>query len=253
MIAYKITNTINGKGYIGITCLTLKKRWQLHCHRSKTGVEVICRALRKYGVENFRIEEIARAASIKELRILERALIAEHGTYVRTGAGYNKTIGGDGGVPGRKATPEEIERTRRIWLGKNLPDHMKQKISATLKGRYMSPETRAKIADANRGKHVTEETRRRISLANRGRKDNIETRVKKSISAKGKPKSPEHRAAMSAAARSAPPDARARRGAAIRAAYARKRAKDNLQQAGSLPSFADGCSPDARGLSAFSS
>lgn len=46
---YVITNLVNGKQYVGIT-INPKKRWIFHCcHQT----QVIGRAIRKYGKENF--------------------------------------------------------------------------------------------------------------------------------------------------------------------------------------------------------
>ncbi len=42
------------------------------------------------------------------------------------------------------------------WLGKHLPEEMKQKISNTLKGRPLSAERRANISKGHRGKPFSE-------------------------------------------------------------------------------------------------
>ena len=60
MIIYKITNKINNKVYIGLTTRTLKYRWSTHITESKNlnNQKHLYRAMRKYGIENFTIEEI---------------------------------------------------------------------------------------------------------------------------------------------------------------------------------------------------
>lgn len=69
MIIYKITNKINGKLYVGQTIRPLKRRiWN---HLCKTGT-AISSALRKYGIENFVIEEIDRAETKEELNKKEQ-------------------------------------------------------------------------------------------------------------------------------------------------------------------------------------
>jgi len=60
MIIYAITNTVNGKRYIGMTSKPLAKRWAAHktdarCDASTT----IAKAIRKHGEVNFRIEVVA--------------------------------------------------------------------------------------------------------------------------------------------------------------------------------------------------
>ena len=61
-IIYKITNKINGKIYVGETNRTLKARWEQHLRRAnqKNTTEYLYNAMRKYGIENFYIEEITQ-------------------------------------------------------------------------------------------------------------------------------------------------------------------------------------------------
>lgn len=58
---YKITNDINNKVYIGKTLLSIEKRFKEHCKDYKReGKEKrpLYRAMNKYGIEHFSIEEI---------------------------------------------------------------------------------------------------------------------------------------------------------------------------------------------------
>ena len=75
MLIYKITNKINGKVYIGQTIQCLKKRWSQHKSDSKKSNMTIHKAMRKYGIENFTIEEIGGANNITELNYQEWLLI----------------------------------------------------------------------------------------------------------------------------------------------------------------------------------
>ena len=65
MIIYKITNKLNGKVYIGQTVGSLQARWKAHL-RSRDNA-VFHKALRKYGAENFTVEQIDMAVSTAEL------------------------------------------------------------------------------------------------------------------------------------------------------------------------------------------
>ncbi len=96
MIAYLITNTVNGKKYIGITKGALKRRYKTHLNIAKKCQDNIAlyNAIRKYGVDAFTIEQIASSFSRKDLCALEIELIAQHQTKVPNG--YNMTDGGDG-------------------------------------------------------------------------------------------------------------------------------------------------------------
>jgi group I intron endonuclease len=97
MLVYKITNNANGHGYIGITQCSLAKRWREHLCAARTGSDKrLYRAMRKYGTDSFSIAVLYEAASFQELQVVERGLIASHGTYAPGGKGYNLTSGGEG-------------------------------------------------------------------------------------------------------------------------------------------------------------
>ena len=90
---YKITNTINGKMYIGKTELTIEKRFQQHCkdsQRDKMGNRPLYKAMRKYGVENFEISLIEETDKPEER---ETYWIEQKRSFKN---GYNATMGGDG-------------------------------------------------------------------------------------------------------------------------------------------------------------
>ena len=88
---YCIENVLNGKRYIGITTRTIKERFAEHCKAES----YIGKAIRKYGVENFKLYELAVANSREELCNLEVYCIEKYNTFKN---GYNQTIGGDGVV-----------------------------------------------------------------------------------------------------------------------------------------------------------
>jgi hypothetical protein len=97
MLVYKITNNVNGHGYIGITQCALAKRWREHLCAARTGNDKrLYRAMRKYGTDNFNIAIIREATSFEELQRFECELIIEHNTHAKNGQGYNLTAGGEG-------------------------------------------------------------------------------------------------------------------------------------------------------------
>ena len=84
MIIYKITNTINGKVYIGKTTYTKEKRFKEHISDSiKPNMKhrPLYRAFNKYGIENFTIEEIDQAKDDKEACQLEQKWILFYNSY----------------------------------------------------------------------------------------------------------------------------------------------------------------------------
>jgi group I intron endonuclease len=97
MIVYLITNTANGKRYVGITTHSISKRWPEHCFLARTHAkQALYRAIRKHGISCFSIREIDTADTLDELKKKERHYIEYFGTYTKTGHGYNMTLGGDG-------------------------------------------------------------------------------------------------------------------------------------------------------------
>lgn len=181
-IIYKITNTVNGKIYIGQTVQTLVARKRDHRNSIERLARIsLYRAFKKYGLEAFEWEEIDKASSKEELDKKEKLYIAQfHCTDSQYG--YNMTLGGEGG----KHTEE-----------------VKKRIGISNKGRIKSDSERKKLSDALKGKYVkeqafwwgrkhTKEQKRKISEAqlgsknhNFGKKASEETRLKKSEAIKG--------------------------------------------------------------------
>ena len=99
---YLITNTINNKQYVGQTTRTIKERFRQHCYDSKKNIfnnMYLHRAMKKYGFENFHVEEIlnCQADTKNELKNLlnkyEIEYIAKYNTL--SPCGYNLSPGGD--------------------------------------------------------------------------------------------------------------------------------------------------------------
>lgn len=91
---YKITNNQNNKIYIGKTQRTINIRWKEHkkdCF-NKEKDNKLYRAMRKYGVENFTIEQLEIVPDYK-LSDKEKLYIQKYNSYY---SGYNSTFGGDG-------------------------------------------------------------------------------------------------------------------------------------------------------------
>ena len=96
---YLITNLINSKKYVGKTTITIDERWQEHCLDSKKercNKRPLYDAFNKYGIENFKIEELEYVEDNEELKNREIYWIQELQTYGHNG--YNATKGGDGKI-----------------------------------------------------------------------------------------------------------------------------------------------------------
>lgn len=91
---YKIINLINNKLYIGQT-KDIKRRWQEHCLAASFSDRNIrlYNAMRKYGINNFKIEIIEGPVTNYNER--EIYWISYYNTYLDKTKGYNMTPGGD--------------------------------------------------------------------------------------------------------------------------------------------------------------
>lgn len=159
MIIYKITNIQNNKVYIGQTVQTLNHRMGKHKQRMKNGAKMpLYCAMRKYGLDSFRIETIDTAENACELNEKERFWIKHYNSIHPNG--YNLTSGGAGTFDyqhkpedrermselkrgvfdgennpfyGKHHTPEQIEKWKKERKGRKLSDEWKQNISKTRK------------------------------------------------------------------------------------------------------------------------
>jgi len=119
---YKITNTINGKVYIGKTGKTIEERWSKHLenakelkrareanpHEKKEGSH-LNNAINKYGPNAFIVNQEDVAYSKEELNEKERYWVNEYDS-MNPDKGYNMTEGGEGG----RQSPEVIKKMTEI-------------------------------------------------------------------------------------------------------------------------------------------
>lgn len=91
---YKITNTLNGKSYIGKTERDIYLRFSEHKAEAKANRAInrpLYRAINKYGIDSFTIELLEETNDAEEREIY---WIEFFGTYSKNG--YNATLGGEG-------------------------------------------------------------------------------------------------------------------------------------------------------------
>ena len=96
---YCITNLVNNKRYVGKTTTSVQERFKEHCRDSKKErckKRPLYDAIRKYGIENFIIEELEQIENDDLLSDKEIYWIKELETY--GSKGYNATKGGDGTI-----------------------------------------------------------------------------------------------------------------------------------------------------------
>ncbi len=171
---YKITNTVNGKAYIGQTRQDAEKT-RIPKHLSGKGSQLVKQAIEKYGKDAFTYEILHDGIIPEFLDDLEKKAIAKFNTM--SPHGYNLESGGGSGSPS--------EETRRKM------SEAKKGQAPWNKGKKLGPlpeETRRKMSKAHKGKKKperTEEHRRKISEAHTGRKHSVEMRRKQSEAKKG--------------------------------------------------------------------
>jgi group I intron endonuclease len=138
MIIYKITNKINGNFYIGQTIKSKEERFQRHkydvSYNSKTHLHS---AMRKYGFNNFIIEEIENQIPQEKLNEREIFWIKE------LNPPYNMTDGGEGCNPLKSPN----------WI-KSMKEHHKNRLRETyasygMKGKKQSQKFHEAIKESN--------------------------------------------------------------------------------------------------------
>lgn len=107
---YRVTNSINGKIYIGITKRSLQKRFKEHGW-SKTSP--LSRAMEKYGIDVFSIEEIDSSDSLEEALAKETSYIKDFQSFKKQ-IGYNVQIDSVSGETTIDAKIKMIESLKQI-------------------------------------------------------------------------------------------------------------------------------------------
>ena len=128
MIVYSALNLVNGKRYVGVTITSLRHRIGQHL----SSKHPFGCALRKYGRNSFRIEEIDNAKTRSELWDKERHWIAYFACMFPRG--YNLTAGGDGV---REVTPETRRKMSLSKTGHPRPDIKPEDLTGRRFGRLL--------------------------------------------------------------------------------------------------------------------
>lgn len=179
---YKITNLLNNKIYIGKHSTD-----DLNDGYMGSGT-IIKKAIKKYGIENFRKEYLAFCDTESKLNWFEKFYIKKYDS-TNYDIGYNLTYGGDGVIPTEdvRIRISKSKKGKQTWIkGKHLSEETKRKISEAKKGKHPSEETKIKLRESHKGKKISEEQKIKISENNKGHSVSYETRKKISESEKGK-------------------------------------------------------------------
>lgn len=180
---YCVTCLLTGKLYFGQTVTPIGDRWVRHLSSSKKGSNhKFHRAIRKYGAENFIVEEVLTVSAPtkeilkKKLDYVEMRLIKRFNTKID---GYNSTDGGDKGTVGLKMSEEAKKKISEAKRRENLSAEQRKKLSESKIGeknsfyhRTHSEDSRKRISEKKRGenhhffgKKFTDEHRKKLSEA----------------------------------------------------------------------------------------
>lgn len=174
---YMITNTVNGKRYIGITKNGYMRRFSEHISSSRGNSKCMIHcAIRKYGVDNFSVSLLESGVSDDLAGDRERFYIALYNTYYKNRRGYNMTIGGNGTIgyiftdevrsrmskanSGRKYSQERNDRIRQAMIGREYKREWRDALSAARIGKYCGE------SNSFYGKHHSDATKSIIGKRN---------------------------------------------------------------------------------------
>jgi group I intron endonuclease len=152
---YIITNTANGKLYVGKTN-DPKVRWRAHKNNARNHALrwPLYAAMRKYGVDAFNFHVVAEYDTEESALSMECWYIAFY-EAASDSSGYNLSPGGAG------------------TSGYKWPEDARRRHSERLKGRVISPETRARISaglkGVQKGIKRTDAARERMRLSHLGK------------------------------------------------------------------------------------
>lgn len=161
---YKITNLVNGKFYIGAS-VNIQRRFKEHRVKSKSrGCKVLSRALRKYGVTNFKFDTVElcdRDQLVKKEMLWIKKLNPE----------YNASLGpGRLGIPTSQTQKDLLSKSGKLqW--KLMSEASKQRVinhqlCRPKKGHAVLESTRIKISKALKGVPLKQSTKKKIGAAN---------------------------------------------------------------------------------------
>jgi group I intron endonuclease len=148
MFLYKITNITNNKCYVGFTSTTIEKRYKEHirCSKYADKNQKLYNAIRKYGPENFIVEQIYQG---------DDALQREDEFIKKYKAEYNMIEGGNK-PPSQKGNTWKLSEEAKDKLRRpkppRTPEHT-EKIASQLRGRKQPQHLVRKRVEANTNPH----------------------------------------------------------------------------------------------------
>lgn len=183
---YIIKNTINSKVYIGQTRKTIEARWKEHLSNVFVRDQAIYLAMRKYGSENFYIEELEHVEN-SNIDERETFYIKKYNSLAPNG--YNLILTGKSFKNDNPMFhPEIAQKVSQSFIGDKNPakrPEVREKIRKSRLGTKASEETKTKMSQNNGrywlGKTRSEEYKKHFSETHwcRGRYKGLNPNSKK--------------------------------------------------------------------------
>lgn len=187
---YKLTCKITQKSYIGVTTTSVEGRIARHACAAKRGRrQLICKAIRKYGIKSFKVRILRRTKSTKKLLKLETKLIRKYKTLAPNGYNIAEIGGLTLGVKFSKKSRDKISKSRIRGLRNEtiIPWNKGKTFTDSEKKKYYTEEWKKKQSKShkgerawNRGIPFSEKTKRKL------RKAKASLKVRKEISKRSK-------------------------------------------------------------------
>lgn len=186
-VIYCYTNKINGKRYVGQTVQKLKNRHCQHISATKfksshhDNFSPIHRAMRKYGIENFKLE-ILHIADKYSIDMLEIYCISYFNTLVKNEKGYNVSSGGSNGSIYKGKSEQELKEmitkqvnSRKLAWANRTPEEEASRIKKIRETRLKNPDKYKKFGKENHfyGKQHKDETKKYLSEVQKERYKNM--------------------------------------------------------------------------------
>jgi hypothetical protein len=168
-IIYKTTNTVNGKVYIG-----KHKTKDLNDGYLGSG-KLLCRAIEKYGIDNFAREIVHLCKTEEDMNAKEREIVTED--FCLREDTYNLCVGGHGGFSyinrlGMNYTYKKNKNISPFGTPEFIKKHKKDFLRGSKKGSQKRTElVKQGIINPKTflGKTHTEETKNKMSLSKKGK------------------------------------------------------------------------------------
>jgi hypothetical protein len=240
---YCHTHVATGRRYVGLTKLTVRKRWNQHVYFATKKTGKGCRrfwnAIRKYGKDAFSHEVLERCSTLEVANLAEQCWIELYNSC-NPEKGFNIQPGGRWDHPKDPKNPwdnpgfrEKVVEARKASWQDPVYRSMMTGINREIQSR---PEVKEKIGSALRGRPISQERKDHLSSIHKGKKrdpevvariqrtlDSPEYRERQSRLHKGRVHSEETRAKGRASNRSSDPGVRARISASARSYWAKKK------------------------------